>query len=224
MENTMYATQSNKLEKLEHKILDFFSHIDMMVVKLKTGIKERNTSLLVDLIEKDEKKANKTELRIDQYALIFIAKYEPKARSLRSAITSIKINNTLERIADHSVNISRHTIELINSSFVNYFNDNLIYMLDVTHQMLIDTKAAIENDDIDLAQSIQKRDLEVNKLRDVILQNCILEISKNGQLIKDLDHLIAMSRNIERIADLTTNICEDLIYKIDGKITKHHKN
>lgn len=223
MENTMYVTQVTKLDKLEHKIIDFFSHVDMMISKVKSGIKDRNTELLTEVIEKDEKRANKFELRIDQYSLIFIAKFEPKASALRSAIIGIKINNTLERIADHSVNVSRHSIELINGSFVNYFNDNLIQMLEVSSQMFKDAKVAFETKDLALAETIPLRDKEVNNFRDIILQNGISEISKNGELVKDLDHLIAISRNVERIADLTTNICEDLIYQIDGRIVKHHR-
>ncbi len=224
MEDIMYPTQIVKLEKLEHKIIDFFAHVDMMINKLKAGIKERNSELLIELIEKDEKKANKYELRIDQYSLIFIAKFEPKASALRSAITCIKINNSLERIADHTVNVSRHTNELIKGSFVNYFNDNLIQMLEISHKMFLDTKLAFENGNLELAETVPIKDKEVNNFRDIILQNCINEISKNGELVKDLDHLIAMSRNIERIADICTNICEDFIYKIDGRIVKHHRN
>ncbi|RLF27035.1 MAG: phosphate transport system regulatory protein PhoU, partial [Thermoplasmata archaeon] len=80
------------------------------------------------------------------------------------------------------------------------------------------------NKDAKLAKSVCEKDAIVDKLRDQILRELITYMSSDPSTIERSIHLIRISRSIERIADLSTNICEDVIFMVEGRVIKHHKD
>ena len=81
------------------------------------------------------------------------------------------------------------------------------------------------NKDAKLAKSVCEKDIIVDNLRDQILRELITFMSSDSSTIEErLIHLIRISRSLERIADLSTNICEDVIFIAEGKVIKHHKD
>lgn len=213
--------KAEKLYKLEYKLNEYFRHVNEMMELSIAGIKSRDEAALQEINGNMESRANRFELRIDQMCQIYIAKYEPKASALRKAITTMKMNNSLERIADHVCNVNRTCMTLFDDSFVNYINSDVLNIYYSAHKMFKDTMLAIATDNTELAEEIRHRDKEVNAYRDTILKNAIKEMTINGEKAEALNNIINISRNIERVADITTNICEDLIYRIDGVIKKH---
>lgn len=96
-------------------------------------------------------------------------------------------------------------------------------MADETEKMVEDGINAFINEDAKLAQSVCERDNLIDNLRQQILRELITYMTSDPSTIERSLHLIRVSHNFERIADLATNICEDVIYIVEGEIIKHHK-
>jgi phosphate transport system protein len=173
------------------------------------------------VIEKDEPQANDCEIKIEELSIALIAKYEPKAKDLRTILMALKINNDLERAADHAVNISESGIFLIDRPPVKPLLD-IPRMAEEAIKMLKDSISSFINEDSALAQQVCERDNIVDGLEHQILRELITFMVSDASTIERSMHLVTISRNLERIADLSTNISEDVIFMVEGKNIKHH--
>ena len=131
------------------------------------------------------------------------------------------MNNDLERIADHAVNISQSALYLIEQPLVKPLID-IPRMADTVIGMLNDGVNAFIHEDSSLASSVCTRDSDVDALRSQILRELITYMVSEPSTIERSLHLIRVSKNLERIADLSTNICEEVIFLVEGKVIKHH--
>jgi phosphate transport system protein len=133
----------------------------------------------------------------------------------------MKMGNDLERIGDHAVNIAESGLYLIERPQVKPFVD-IPRMSEVTIKMLKDGIQAFINEDADLAKSVCERDSIVDELRIQILRELITFMVSDATTIERCLHLIRVSGNLERIADLSTNMCEEVIFMVKGRVIKHH--
>jgi phosphate transport system protein len=133
----------------------------------------------------------------------------------------LKMNNDLERIGDHAVNISQSAIALLQGPLIKPLI-NIPRMAQEVVSMLNDgVKAFIDGDPI-LAKKVCERDNIVDGLRDQILRELITYMIADTSTIERALHLLRISKNLERIADLSTNLCEEVIYLVQGRVIKHH--
>ncbi len=211
-----------ELINLKKEIINYALHVEKMIEKSLKGLLEKKDSFLKEVIEKDENFANETEIKIDEMGISAIAKYEPKAKNLRSVLMILKINNDLERMADHAVNIAESALFLIERPQVKPYID-LPRMAEETVKMLKDSIDSFIDENPELAKSVCERDDIVDSLRDQIVRELITYMISDPSTIERALHLIKIAQNLERIADLATNICEDVIFIVKGKIIKHHK-
>jgi len=149
--------------------------------------------------------------------------YQPEAGNLRTILMILKMNNDLERIGDLAVNISESALFLIERPPVKPLID-IPRMAEEAINMLKNAVDSFINKDTKLAKSVCQKDAVVDNLRNQILRELITYMSSDPSTIERSIHLIRISRSIERIADLSTNICEDVIFITEGKIIKHHKD
>jgi len=96
-------------------------------------------------------------------------------------------------------------------------------MADTTIKMLKDSTDSFIKEDAMLAKDVCERDNEVDDLKDQILRELITFMSSDPSTIERSLHLIRISNNLERIADLSTNICEGIIFMTEGRVIKHHQ-
>ena len=133
------------------------------------------------------------------------------------------INNDLERMGDIAVNISERTVPMMG------FKDLLLKMRvgDMTEKVKKIVKMSIDcfvNSDAELAKSIIRMDIEIDKLDNEIFDLLTEEMKAHNELIVPCSHILTLIRNIERLSDHATNIAEDVIFLIDAKIIKHSKD
>jgi phosphate transport system protein len=211
-----------KLYDLRIKITEYAAFIQNMFLGSVRSISTLDRNMLENIIQNDEKKANKYELDIEKLCTYFIAQYDPKAIDLRTLLMTLKINNDLERIGDHSVNISESGLFLIDSQKISIKEINsLNETINVVSEMLSLAIKAFIDKDIKLAANIREKDNIVDDLHRQTFKDMIVLMKKNTDLIEDALHIIRISNNLERIADLTTNICEDIVYIFEATILKH---
>lgn len=212
---------SEKVALLKKGIIDYAELVEKMLVKSLEGTMDRNEVILHNVIDKDEPVANKYEIEFDEICISYIAKYQPVGKSLRMIVSAIKMSNDLERMADHAVNIAQNGLFLISHPFVKPFVD-IPKMSAATICMLKDSIKSFVNEDICLAKKVLENDTEIDSFKIKIVDELTFIMSNERKTVSRALKLINIASNLERVADLATNICEDVIYLTDGTMVKHN--
>jgi phosphate transport system protein len=208
------------LDVLREKLIESASLVKGMIEKSVGGLTQRDKKLLSEVIEQDEPRENALEIEIDEACIHLIARYQPQAKHLRTILMVLKMNNDLERMGDEAVNISESALFLVDKPEVKPLID-IPRMAEEAAKMLTDSLKALINEDVQLAHDVCKRDDIVDGLRDQICRELITFMVADPTVIEPSMRLIRISRSLERIADLSTNICEDVIYMAEGRTIKH---
>jgi phosphate transport system protein len=208
------------LKALREKLIESASLVESMIEKSVRGLKQRDKKLLAEVIEKDEPRENALEIQIDEACIHLIARYQPQAKDLRTILMVLKMNNDLERMGDEAVNISESALFLVDKPQVKPLID-IPRMAEEAAKMLNDSLKSLINEDVQLAHNVCERDDIVDGLRDQICRELITFMASDPTVIERSMRLIRISRSLERIADLSTNICEDVIYMSEGRVIKH---
>jgi phosphate transport system protein len=209
-----------EISKLKKMLFEMATSVEEMIAKSIKALKDRNMIMAEEVIKSDAK-INEMEIDIDNQCIRILALYHPEAEDLRTVSMIMKINNDLERIGDHAVNIAEKTIYLADKPPVKPLID-IPKMADKAIQMLQESLDAFVNKDAELAVEVCKRDDEVDSLEPQIVRELITYMIGDPQTIDRSLNLILIAREIERVADLATNIAEDTYYIVSGKSLKHH--
>lgn len=169
----------------------------------------------------DDNKIDDMELVIDEKCIDLIARYQPMAGDLRFITTGMKINSELERIADLAVDICQRVLELIDKPLLKPLID-IPKLSAVAQTMVRDSIDSFIKRDSALAKKVATSDAEADKLRNMICD----ELTKDYMCVdaNAADRavpLLLIARHLERICDHTTNIAENVIYMVEGKVVKH---
>lgn len=193
-------------------------------VKLAMQSLEEGNSQLAHQVIADDKIIDQKEIDIEEECLKILALHQPVAKDLRFLVAVLKINNDLERIGDLAQNICKHSIRIHNKpSMEKNFDRSVLEIYHKVLPMLKDSLDSIVNLNADTANKILLADNEVDRLHRGFAQEMVEEIKKNPDKIETLIHYLHIARHLERIADHTTNIAEDIIYLTKGEIIRHGK-
>lgn len=209
--------------KIKKEVVEFSGLVERMIEKSLFGLRENNEIILQEVINNDEDKANHFEINIEERGTVIIARFQPSAKDLRTILMILQINNDLERMADHAVNIAESSLFLINKPLVKPLID-IPAMGETTVSMVKDSLDSFVEEDPVLAKSVCERDNIIDNLQDQVYRELITYMTSDPSTIERSLQLMRISNNLERIADLSTNICEDVIYIVKGEIIKHHKD
>ncbi len=210
-----------KIVELKHQLLQDAAIVEDMIHKSIRGLMDRDAGLLNDVMNTEEPRVNQYDRAIDEMCVEMIAQFEPVARDLRMVIMVIKMNKDLERMADHAVNISESGLYLIANPVIGSYDDVRL-MGENAVRMLKDSINAFVNEDVSLAQAVCERDNIVDAAGDDILKNLTGIMRGKKDTIPRALQLMRIAHNLERIADLSTNIAEEVIYIIEGRDIKHN--
>ena len=171
----------------------------------------------------DDDLIDNMELEIDEYCIDLIAKHQPMAGDLRFITTGMKINSELERIADLSVNVAQRVLEIADKPpLINNF-DHIQGLSKIAQNMIHEAIKAFVDCDIDLAKKVVKSDNEADKLKYTIQNELIHDyMEKDPSTSLRAVALLLIARHLERMCDHTTNIGEEVIYMVQGKVVRHH--
>jgi phosphate transport system protein len=210
-----------EIEKLKKQVFSLCAVVEDQVQMAVRAVLQRDR-VIAEGVEHRDADIDHQEVTIEEECLKILALHQPVAIDLRLIIASLKMNNDLERIGDEAVTIARQAAALA-AEPAEEIPFDLAGMWSKTQAMLRDSLDALVNMDTRLAADVCARDDEVDQIkRDFRLQAEKL-IRAEPQRVGTLQRLLAVSRSLERIADLATNIAEDAIYMIQGKIIRHRK-
>jgi phosphate transport system protein len=208
-----------EIENLKKKILNLGARIEKTVHEAIRSIDERDAALAQEIIENDIQ-IDDFEVEVEEDCLKILALHQPVAIDLRFIVAVLKINNDLERIGDLAVNIAERSVFLASVPQVSVVFD-FARMSIKTESMLNRSLDALVNMSSELAHEVCIDDDEVDSINRRMYLEIQEAIQKEPDKIASLIHLLSVSRHLERIADHATNIAEDVIYMIEGKIVRH---
>lgn len=207
------------LEKLKTRILKMCSLVDEQFQLAVKAVEEENPEIAKLVIERDAK-VDKYDLKIEKICQKIFALSQPVAMDLRMIMSSMTLNTDLERIGDISVNIVENIL-LIKKKPEFYNRTKLSEMFSVTKEMLKNAIDAYINGNAELAKKVIISDDKVDKLNaenHSILKEIMRE---NPDNIEPAVALLVISRELERVADHSTNIAEDVFFIVEAQLIKH---
>lgn len=212
----------NQIEIIKTKLIEFGNHVNIMLEKSIRGLIEKDEKILNETINVDEPRCNEMEIDIDEICISTLARFDPKGKHLRTIVTALKMNNDLERIGDHIVNISQSALYLIGKPQVKPLID-IPRMAEEVRSMLSNSVKSFIEENATLAKNVCENDDVVDSYREQIIRELITYMISDPTTIERALQLIRISGNLERIADLSTNVSEEVIFIAKGEIIKHRK-
>ena len=208
------------LEALRDRLSEMAGRAETALVKSMEALKTRNTKLAEE-VKAEDIAIDRIELQIESQSLSFLGLQQPVARDLRFLVAAIRISNDLERIGDHAVNIAQSAIRLSSLPQSKPLED-IPVMADLTITMLRDAVTAWLNGDADTAKRICVRDVEIDGLKAKIFAKLSGGMTQTPETVPRGLELLLVSRNLERVADLATNIAEEAVFVAEARVIKHH--
>lgn len=212
-----------KLVVLKKELIDFAAIVESMVEKCLAGLTEKSNGLLNEVITVEEPRANAHEVSLDELCTNIIAQYQPRAKNLRLVLMAYRMSNDLERMGDHAVNVAESAQFLIARPPVKPLID-IPHMGELVTRMVSESINSFVNEDAALARTVCSSDNAVDDLKRKIFTELLALMQNDPGIVERAHHLIRVTSNLERIADLSTNICEDVLFLVEGRVIKHHLN
>ena len=210
-----------QLGVLKRKLLDMSGHAEKLVDLSIDALINRDRKIAERVIAGD-KVINTLEVEIEQLAVSLLALQQPMARDLRFIVGTIKVSSDLERVGDHAVNIAESAIHLIDEGGAITPSPELEDMTRRARAMLRHALDAFTRADGALGREVCKADDAVDALQKSVFRILLTHMMEDARTITRSLELLLVTRNLERVADLATNIGEDAVYLAEGKQIKHH--
>ena len=202
------------LARLRQRLLDMGGVAEEMVRDSVLALRRRDAALAESVVARDEQ-LDAMEVELDDACILLLALRQPLARDLRLVTMAMKIANDLERVGDHAVSIAFAVPDLLDRAFASF--PEIGEMCDVAMEMLTDSLDHFIRADAVRARGVLERDEAMDALQDTFLRSLLRRMAEDPRWIGPGLSLLVVGRNLERIADLATNIAEDVIYLVDGE-------
>ncbi|MCX7738589.1 MAG: phosphate signaling complex protein PhoU [Hydrogenothermaceae bacterium] len=210
-----------KLKEIRERLLTMADLAQSMIDSAIKAIVEHNLEHL-KYIKTNEEKMDTMEVENESLIITTIARYQPEAKYLRMLAMDLFVNRDLERIGDHAENIKEHAESILQKPKIKEYVD-LPLMSELTINMLKDSIKAFAEMDADLARDVIKRDGKIDALEDQIIRELYTYMVEDPSTIKVALRLIDVVKNVERVADIATNLAEEVIYMKEGKMLRHQE-
>jgi phosphate transport system protein len=211
----------DQLAHLKQRLLDMS---DLATSLLDLGVDSllsRDANMAEAVINGD-RELDELELEVEDQAIALLALQQPMARDLRFIIAAIKVSNDLERVGDHAVNIAQCAIRLSANPTIITPDPEIAEMSRRARSMLRDALTAFVRADGVLGREVCRADDEVDAMHNSVFRILVTHMMEDARTITPSLELLLVSRNLERVADLATNIGEDAVFLAEGKQIKHH--
>jgi len=207
---------SEELSRLRQDILAMATRVEENLGKALTALRTRDPDLAKE-VRADDAEVDALQIKIEDDAAIIIATQQPVARDLREIVTIFKLTSNIERIGDHAVHLARAARKLTKSKDSPFSAQEHLEKMAATGQVMI--RAAISAfmaQDPKAAREAAALDIQINAEHKVLTENILKLMKKNPDLVKSALQILNTSNQLERLGDHITNICEAVIYMIEG--------
>ncbi len=209
----------DELDRLKESLVRMAGLAEELVDTAVSALMERDAVKAQVVIDRDHE-VDALEIKVDNQAIQLLALQQPMARDLRFITMAMKIGNDLERVGDHAVNIAENVASIAKAHPLPHLPE-LEEMTGLATDMLNDALDAFVRSDSTAALDIGRRDDRVDELHDNVFRILLTHMMEDSRKIGPGMDIILVSRNLERIADLATNIAEDVVFMVEGRTIKH---
>lgn len=211
-----------QVRDLTGRLVGYARLVEDMIERSTAALESRDPTALDEVIGPLEDRANAFEVDLEAAAVALIAQFQPEARDLRAVLMVLGIANDLERLGDHAVNIAPAGRQLLAGSAVRDVG-SVPRMARAAVRMIDDAIAAFIAGDAALARRVCESDQAVDDMADGILRETVAVMAADPARIEAGLAVLRVAGNLERVADLATNLGEDVIYLIEGRVIKHRR-
>ena len=208
------------LDALQERLLEMAGIVEESVHLAASAIRNFDARVAAGVPAMD-RKVDALEIEIDERALEVLALQQPMAKDLRLILSTLKVSNDLERAGDHAVNIARAATRMADMPRLPDLPE-ISEMVDIVEGMMSDALAAFVARNPGTARMVCARDDRVDNLRRSLFRILVTHMLENPKHISPALELLLVSQNLERIADLCTNVAEDTVFLVEGRTIKHH--
>ncbi|MCX7416961.1 MAG: phosphate signaling complex protein PhoU [Planctomycetota bacterium] len=208
-----------QIEQLKEKILRVGTLVEEAISKSITALINRDSHLAQRVMASDEE-IDRMEVEVEEECLKILALYQPVAADLRFVVAALKINNDLERMGDLAKNIAKRVAQLAAGEPCE-LPPEIRLMAMQAQEMVKQCLDAVINADPSLARQVREEDDAVDAARQKIRKKVLQGIKEHPENVETLLRINSVSKHIERIADMATNVAEDVIYMVEGDIVRH---
>jgi phosphate transport system protein len=208
-----------QIESLKERILRLGTLVEEAISKSITALINRDTSLAQRVIVNDSD-IDAMEVEVEEECLKMLALYQPVAADLRFVVAALKINNDLERMGDLARNIAKRVTQLEGGDPYD-LPPEIRTMATQAQEMVRQCLDAVVKRDPTLARQVREEDDIVDEARQRIQRRVLQGIKDHPENVENLLRINSVSKHIERIANMATNIAEDVVYMVEGDIVRH---
>jgi phosphate transport system protein len=208
------------LEKLKKEILKLGTMVESAINNAILALNNREM-LYVDEVLRLEDHINEMEVKIEEDCLKILALHQPVAGDLRFIVVSLKVNNDLERMGDFAKNIAKRARELMQEEPISTLPEFVNELPNLVRTMVRNSLDALVKLDVSLAREVIAMDDKVDEINRAMYQEVTRVAKENASKTKVAISLLSTSRYMERIGDLSTNIAEDVIFMVEGRVIRH---
>ncbi len=211
----------NILQELKSALIKMASMAEDAVEKAMESVLTENKELATQIAHGDEA-INSMEIQIDSLIVELLALQQPVASDLRLILAASKINNDLERIGDHAVNLAESGMVINTQGAPVTQKEDIRRMSHLARRMLSDAVDAFVHLDANIGEAVVLMDDSVDNLNRKVTHELMEVMKQEPESIEQAIEFIRVSRNLERVADLATNIAEEVVFIARAKVIKHH--
>jgi phosphate transport system protein len=208
-----------QIDHLKEKILRVGTLVEEAISKSITALINEDIPLAQRVVASDEE-IDRMEVEVEEECLKILALYQPVAADLRFVVSALKINNDLERMGDLAKNIAKRVPQLAQGEPCT-LPPEIRTMAMQAQEMVKQSLDAVVKGDPALARQVREEDDAVDASRQRVRRTILEGIKVTPEKVESLLRINSVSKHIERIADMATNIAEDVIYMVEGDIVRH---
>jgi phosphate transport system protein len=208
-----------QIDNLKQKILYVGTLVEEAIAKAISALINRDGVLAEKIIANDSV-IDRMEVEVEEECLKILALYQPVATDLRFVVATLKINNDLERMGDLAKNIAKRAAFISKAGPIDVPIDFRTMATQAQH-MVKQSLDALVNADANLARQVRIEDDVVDDSRQRIRQQVLEGIRRSPENTEYLLKFNSVSKHLERLADMATNVAEDVIYMVEGEIVRH---
>lgn len=207
------------LQQLKAAILTMAGAVEVMIGGAMQSIVGRDAQAAAGVIQQDAE-VNRLEMQVDEHCLSLLALHQPAASDLRFIAMGLRISKDLERMGDLAVNVAERALQLQNEPPLKPYLD-LPRMGAQVRTMVRQGLDAFVRRDAALAEQVCQMDDTVDEFLGAICDELVRIMQQQPAVVLQGTWLIAVARNLERIADHATNIAEEVVYMVAGRDIRH---
>jgi phosphate transport system protein len=215
----MHRHFHDALAALKTRVLEMSGEVQGALGLALEALQERSAAKAQAVIAGD-REIDHREMEIEEAVISLLATQQPMAGDLRLLMAAMKISNDLERVGDHAVNIAQSAQRLLSLPQVPVVPD-VAEIARHARRMLADALEAFIKGDGAAARAVCRRDDTVDALHRAVFRVALTHMMEDPRTITAGMELVLVSRNLERVADLATNIAEDVVFMAEGRSIKH---